>query len=126
MVSNAEGWAVGGPECLGGNGGSNILHYQAESWTEVDLEGVIAETIHFQDIQMVSPTEGWVVGGHANPATSIGSILQYKDGEWRLVEDSLPAALNAIDMVSPDEGWAVGNQGQVLHYKDGRWARYDR
>lgn len=120
MVSSDEGWAVGASGCLAGKHGSNVLHYEAGSWSHVDLESVIAHTMDLQDIEMVSPSEGWVVGGETGPDTSIGVILHYKDGEWSLVEDSLPAPLNAIDMVSPDEGWAVGRQGQVLHYKDGR------
>lgn len=125
MVSNTEGWAVGAPDCPVGDDSSNMLHYQDGSWSHVDLEGVITHTMDLQDIEMVSPSEGWVVGGETGPSTSIGVILHYKDGEWSLVEDSLPAALNAIDMVSPDEGWVVGRQGLVLHYKDGTWARYE-
>lgn len=126
MVSNDEGWAVGAPGCSASKAGSNMLHYQAGTWTHVDLEGVITSTIELRDIQMVGPGEGWVVGGYTRPSISIGVILHYKDGAWSLVDESLPAPLNAIDMVSVDEGWAVGNQGQVLHYKDGRWTSYNR
>lgn len=30
--------------------------------------------------------------------------------------------LQAIDMISASEGWAVGDDGTILHYKDGAWS----
>ncbi len=100
-------------------------------------------------ISMVSPDEGWAVGGTQIPPTAASPglpeygdpvILHYSQGQWRPVP--LPAGLpchpschivlHSIAMVSPTDGWAVGNSvlppnadgvtsGIVLHYTGGRW-----
>ncbi len=97
----------------------------------------------FGGLQMLSPTEGWLVGdvyldGAATPQPGSGSwgalILHYHDGHW--LRQAAPsnaqlgvssAELYSIAMASANEGWALGSSTGgtfILHYSGGRWTRY--
>ncbi len=49
------------------------------------------------------------------------TIWRYSAGQWRehFVEPGIWP--QAIDMITADEGWLVGNNGQLLHFRDGAW-----
>ncbi|PZS04626.1 MAG: hypothetical protein DLM69_01620 [Candidatus Chloroheliales bacterium] len=74
-------------------------------------------------IDMVSPTEGWVVGNK-------GVILHYNGGRWQQLSSPVQGGyLTGVSMVSPDDGWAVGQarvaqDGVILHYSGGAWHIY--
>ncbi len=73
-----------------------------------------------QAVDMVSATEGWVVGNRCQ-------ILHLAAGEWRDEVLELPPAarrdhhLLDIEMLGGHEGWAMGTRGLVAHYRAGRW-----
>jgi photosystem II stability/assembly factor-like uncharacterized protein len=91
---------------------SLILHFQGGEWVTQDTlpRGVVADSV-----AMVSPTEGWAVGGN-------GAILHYtaSDG-WTPVASPTQATLHSVDMETATEGWAVGDSGTILHDSGGRW-----
>jgi hypothetical protein len=85
---------------------------------------------------MVSPSEGWAVGGG-------GAIWHYDGTTWRAVASPTHTDLLAVAMVSASEGWAgggacsggVGPGGSpgaplecssvLLHYTEGTWRMYE-
>lgn len=81
-----------------------------------------------EQIEMVSPTEGWAVGSsfqmeglRIDNARYAGVIYHYQGGAWQ--RESLPQvrSVTGIAMAAPDEGWAVGD-ATLLHYRGGAWA----
>lgn len=92
-------------------------------------------------ISMVSPDEGWAVGGQTwyaendpNPGTMV--LYHYKNGQWTPTyipfndpnwPDSAYPVLRSVSMVSADDGWAVGAttngsiEGFFLHYDGTTW-----
>lgn len=103
---------------------SFILHYQRQSGQWVVSEMLAATGGDFiTAIAMVSPTEGWAVGGEG--ATN-ALILHYQHGQWSALPEHPRGQLDAIAMVAPDEGWAVGTDvggGSImLRYSHGAWS----
>lgn len=70
MVSDQEGWAVGGNFDYGDRT-STILHYKADSWSAVASP---AQDNALNSVYMTSPDEGWAVGYDV--------ILHYTNGRW--------------------------------------------
>ena len=68
----------------------------------------ITHGIALSDIAMVSPTEGWAVGGvdHFGTGTSQGTLLHLINGQW-IANTDLPTApgIVSISMDSPTDGW---------------------
>ena len=95
----------------------------------------------FNSIAMVSPTEGWIVGG--NMSINGGPViygplllLHYLNGQvFRVDNLALPEAgaekaiLQRVVMLSASEGWAIGTyigssgctNTLILHYTNGQW-----
>ena len=96
------------------------MHYDGTRWQSAMPAG--SPSASMQDIDMITPEEGWAVGAR-------GTILHYNGSGWAAVDSPAPnAMLNAIDMVSAQEGWAVGyddsgTKGVILHYSKGVWTR---
>jgi len=86
-------------------------------------------------LAMVSPDEGWAVGGTSTQnALDPGSVkvvlMHYRHGAWSSVDVPLDGYLTSISMDSSTDGWAVGQtpgQGQtqptplLLHYDGQTW-----
>ena len=102
MISASEGWAVGESGLM--------AHYTNGKW-ETTVSQIPA---HLEDVQMQSPTEGWI-------ASTQGPV-HYSGGKWELVPNPSPhqGTLFSIDFVSANEGWAVG-AGELLHFVNGAW-----
>ncbi len=111
---NGEGWIVGG---------GSIYHYQNDAWQRVasPIDDPKLD-IGLYAIDMVSPTEGWAVGGG-----TADIILHYRQGEWQPVpspvklEPYIRQYLYDVAMVNEQDGWAVGDKGVMLHYTQGNW-----
>lgn len=84
-------------------------------------------------IQMLSPSEGWMMGGidfstanNRQPDTPIEYVPMYhlQNGQWIEIPTptTLPSPYNAsaFAFVSPDEFWAMGGWG-ISHYYKGEW-----
>lgn len=93
-----------------------------------------------QSVSMVSPTEGWAVGGTTSfsevgkkpgkPETAQVLLWHYLHGRWSAVNLPLVGTLSSISMDSPTDGWAtgytpgIGNGPQtslLLHYNGHIW-----
>jgi hypothetical protein len=97
------------------------------------------------DIAMVSPTEGWAIGGtttcyvsDANLETHYSNadcshvdalLMHYQQGVWSQVTLSIPGQLESISMDSATDGWAVGVtvtkgiESILLHYDGQSWQK---
>lgn len=71
------------------------------------------------DIDLISPTNGWAVGGVIGDH---GTILHYDGNTWTLATDTISDTLEAVSMVSDTDGWAVGRSGTIVHYDGANWA----
>jgi hypothetical protein len=96
-------------------------------------------TSGFNDISMVSATEGWAVGGTytavynhtTDPTTLTETVLlwHYLNGTWSPIQLPIHGQLQSISMDSPTDGWAIGgnhyDQAQdstvLLHYDGHTW-----
>lgn len=145
MLTPTNGWAVG-------DGGA-IWHYDGARWQRVASPplGVDAEDVALFSVRMVSPREGWAVGGAISKEFHNAAIIEhYTGGHWTIF--SRPDApmdgnggghpsLRTVTMVSALEGWAAGQQvhrtyqvnseaplynfivrSLLLHYASGRWS----
>ncbi|MGH7191953.1 MAG: hypothetical protein ACREJM_00285, partial [Candidatus Saccharimonadales bacterium] len=110
MLSATNGWAVG-------DGGA-IWHYDGTSWRPTASPNVTSYPfrgagIALYSVWMVSPVEGWAVGGTMYSTGKNPAIIErYVRGNWTVADildpttPSLPA-LRSLIMVSPTEGWAA-------------------
>lgn len=123
---------------------SGFFHYDGTSWTAVPIEthspNILQRDITVQAFSMISPSEGWLIGG---VTPSIGSdntvILHYMNG-YVTVEQTLHGMINSISMDSATDGWASGSietdvpngstaqpltdaQPLLLHYSAGIWSQ---
>ena len=80
-------------------------------------------------LDMVSPDEGWAIGGVMDPTTlELGKsfILHFRNCAWTPIVTSIPdAGLSSISMGSASDGWAVGGTTSgapfAMHYMNGVW-----
>jgi uncharacterized repeat protein (TIGR01451 family) len=147
MLSETEGWAVGGIDPNTGHG--VILRWNGASWQKVD-SGV---GYWLKAIDMINASDGWIVGiggtiarwnGTVWTAASFGPTLLFLDVDmvsstdvWVVgaagtiyhydgstfgpVPSPTTNDLHGVAMVSADEGWAVGSRGTLLHYDGNEW-----
>lgn len=74
-------------------------------------------------VDMLSPTEGWAVGG-PQEGRSPGVILRYRDGAWEAQPPPCDCHLHAVQAMADGQAWAVGwhrdaegrDHGILLHY----------
>lgn len=106
MVSEIEGWAVGG---IGTT--PLILHYSGGSWTQVTSP---PGSYILRAVFMLNSGNGWAVGDN-------GIILQYS-GSWGIVSSPTTKNLRGLYMLGQSDGWAVGDGGTILRLQgDGQW-----
>ncbi len=73
---------------------------------------------HFQDVDVISPTDAWAVGN--------GGTIQRWDGRsWSAYISPTDAHLYGITMIDARTGWAVGDRGTVLRWDGQQWASID-
>jgi photosystem II stability/assembly factor-like uncharacterized protein len=111
-LSGTQLWAAGqvGPsECqIGG------VIYRGDGIT---WQPEIVETHEpIYDLALVSPTEGWAIGGQA-----FAAILRYDGSRWRSVGAPEVAGLRALHVTAPDNIWAVGDHGAIVHFDGAAW-----
>ena len=130
MVSATDGWIVG--EDI-------ILHWNGQTWSALEsstkmsahVDGmnttsaksspdairVPTFTEYNYAFDMVSTTDGWIVGGHDWGYEGWWFLRRHWDGvSWSLEEDwGWP--LRAVTMVSATDGWAVGGGT----WRDPKW-----
>jgi hypothetical protein len=139
VLPSGEGWSCGlvdvltafKPPCLRLQGGT----WEVQQDALVPDLSTEAEGSHgsyeVRSLELVSPVDGWAVGNYmSGPDRRLTSLVLRFDGErWRSVpHPQVSGSLLDVDMLSTlsTEGWAVGSGGAILHYKDGKWEKYER
>lgn len=145
MVNSTQGWAVGEYDPLfssvRGKRGA-IFRYDSvkDIWVEIALSGDVNpnfEQVTYNDIGMMNPNQGWVLGNTVDIPlstavnTQINGNLMSTDGFFiRPASDfqaqSLPHAFNSIDIVEHGNGVIVGDEGIIMHRQYDRNYRYKR
>ncbi|MCA9972714.1 MAG: peptidoglycan DD-metalloendopeptidase family protein, partial [Anaerolineales bacterium] len=64
-------------------------------------------------IDMLSPTDGWAVGGVGGRS---GTVFHWDGAAWSAVTLVPAHLLQDFVLLSPTQGWAVGNGGTILSY----------
>jgi hypothetical protein len=104
--------------------GGDIVHFDGTAWTEQRISLPFGQqlpgSILLSGIAMISPSEGFAVGGIGN--SSSGVILHYTSGRWS-VQSTVDESLYGVSLRSPTEGWAVGASGGIYHYQAGVWTK---
>ncbi|MGZ3582494.1 MAG: hypothetical protein ACXWP6_07140, partial [Ktedonobacterales bacterium] len=151
MVSATDGWAAGGAHTQ--DGGFALLRYTGSAWVSATVDdprcyetAPTGYTCRFVRLDMVSPQEGWAVGGSGEinqtqqsdgkqvmtSDTSAGVIAHFAGGRWSIEATFPHANLQRVVMVSATEGWAFGTQYTagsdsqrplLLHYANGTWSK---
>jgi hypothetical protein len=111
------------------NGRGTILHWNGTQWSTTGP--VLTDTINLYDIEMVSPTEGWVVGYNFNSTISDYEpvILRYDGTNWTSVASPFPNGfLFRLSAPTPGEVWVTGQNNTnfkvgVYRY-NGTWTSY--
>ncbi|MFL5732371.1 MAG: WD40/YVTN/BNR-like repeat-containing protein [Chloroflexia bacterium] len=114
MASTDEGWSVGD--------GTTLLHYSKGTWSKVGTPAGVDGDLYMASVQMLSPSEGWVIGKAAHGGAS--TLIHYNNGKWASVPNPTSEILMRLYFDSPEDGWAVGYNGTVLHYTKGAWQRF--
>jgi hypothetical protein len=87
-VSGGEVWLSASCEsALRADCCSRFLHYRDGSWETVGvplMPGGRCTKVSIDDMQFVSPDEGWAVGTDLEPRLGGGRIFHYANGTWRL------------------------------------------
>ncbi|MFQ5460377.1 MAG: WD40/YVTN/BNR-like repeat-containing protein [Anaerolineae bacterium] len=122
MLSAADGWFVGYDwDVSTFTMGALAVRYHDGAFDAQVIESNAAAAA----IDMISPTEGWAVGGHQTGPDGTfaeGVVWHLEDGRWRTAATVPGQSLVDIDMVDRDEGWAAGVGGALLHYASGGWS----
>lgn len=135
MDSPTDGWAVGQLNSEGPLVGATplLLHYDGQAWKRASFP---AQDGNPQQVQMLSSTDGWLIGSSFYQKEKLLSNIWHYDGRaW--TAQPLPGNISTelifiarISMISPTEGWAILEAGGdlktpitsfILHYTGGRW-----
>lgn len=134
MTSFDDGWVIGDQvnNATGMTERAVLLHYTNGQWQV----GQRIEGASVASISMVSPEEGWALGGisttpqSASTPTSPTSplLLHYTQGTWVQVASPLSGSLGAVVMRSASDGWMAGMPDTtgippLLHYNGSTWSK---
>ncbi len=120
------GWAVGTADAQGhpalvkGNitydpGNNTYIPY----WEDMTLlYPGLPQAAYYYGLQMLSPSNGWAVGGTPNEK---GVIIHWNGSTWSLFQEIGSQPVLGIEMLSANNGWAVGAGGEVYHYNGSTW-----
>jgi hypothetical protein len=75
-------------------------------------------------IAMLSPDDGWAVGGQYYPAVT--SVIAHWDGStWSAVPSPVNEPLHKVVMNTAQDGWATASEGGLLHWDGANWTPVD-
>ncbi len=112
MVSNTIGWAIARKASTLSED-SQILKFSNNQWNVYT-----SEYLGLNGIDMVSKSDGWIVGGN-------GLILHFDGNNWSPTISPTTGYLYRIQMLSSTTGWAAGWDGILLMYADGIWQEFE-
>ncbi|MBN2010854.1 VCBS repeat-containing protein [candidate division KSB1 bacterium] len=89
-----------------GDGGG--FEFRDGGWNVLQLPS----SADFRAVNIISQQRMFICGGNG--------VMLEKQSQWMTVETPLPVLLRDSDFISATEGWLAGNDGILLHYKNGR------
>jgi photosystem II stability/assembly factor-like uncharacterized protein len=132
---NFTGWAVGvADETLRGTlvrgtispsglvDGHQTYSYSYENVTSEFSDPSFPEVDSYYGVQLLSPTNGWAVGGKEGVR---GLILHWDGTDWSVILETPNFPFYGLHMNSATDGWAVGNGGVIYHYNGTAWSPVD-
>jgi photosystem II stability/assembly factor-like uncharacterized protein len=111
ILAPNDGWAIGGDWA---SFDSSILHWNGVAWSVIaEVEDIL------NDLDFVSPTNGWAVGQK-------GTIMRWDGTRWQVevAPGTSSPALLGISMVSGTSGWAVGGRETILRWNGSQWRAF--
>jgi photosystem II stability/assembly factor-like uncharacterized protein len=127
-----SGWAVGTSDASGRGTlvkgtitpipGSNPQRYNY-TWENLTANfPALPQVNSYLSVQMISPTNGWAVGGTSGER---GVILRWNGSIWSVFQEVGDQTLTSILIKSSNEGWAVGTGGVIYKYNGSTWSSVD-
>lgn len=119
-VSSDDVWAVGQIDEDGhGDGPVVVDHWDGTRWTVAHTPRLHDDNSYLEDVQAVSPTDVWAVGGRGNTTTDTGrTLIEHWDGtHWSVVPSpnrerpdvrGHTQSLLGVGVVDATDAWAVG------------------
>jgi len=74
---------------------------------------------YYYSVQMLSPSEGWIVGGVDGEKAV---ILHWDGNDWSVDQEVGNDSLRGIFMLSAIEGWTVGRGGAIFYFDGTNWS----
>jgi formylglycine-generating enzyme required for sulfatase activity len=97
----------------------SIWHWNGTSWTLQNS----TDYFMLYDIDMISDTDGWAVGGIHGQGEETGVILHWNGASWSLVPGPETGYwYNAVKAIASGNVWIVGNNGTILHWDGNTWS----
>ncbi len=115
-LSSQQLWAAGAIEVTYCDRYGVMYRYDGVAWRAETVE----THVPLYDVDMVSATDGWAVGGVENAV-----IVRYDGTAWRAQVAPEVAGLRAVHAVATDDVWAVGNRGAMAHFDGRDWTAVD-
>ena len=81
------------------------MHWNGVNWSNLPK----LTTINLQAVDVLSSTEGWIVGDN-------GAVGHWDGATWNPVTSPTLNDLWAVSAVSPTDAWIVGDDGTILHW----------
>jgi hypothetical protein len=138
MTSSDDGWVIGDQvnNATGMTERAVLLHYTHGQWQV----GQRIEGASLASISMVSPEEGWALGGISTASQSASTppsptsplLLHYTQGQWVQVANPLSSPVSSSEgvvvMRSASDGWMAGIPDTIgipplLHYNGSTWSK---
>ena len=117
MLSENEGWAVGGGwnQSLG-DYANIILYWDGNDWSLVTHSdnATILNDVFFENENL-----GWIVGDD-------GLIMKWEGAEWTIMNAAASGNedLNAIYLLGSTTGWIAGDNGLIMELGEEGWQNY--
>lgn len=102
--------------------GHQTYTYYWENVTSQFSDPSFPEVDSYYAVHMLSPTNGWAVGGKEGVR---GVILHWNGTDWSIVKETAGYPFYGLHMNSANYGWAVGNGGVIYHYDGTTWSLVD-
>jgi hypothetical protein len=114
MLSDTSGWAVDQYD---------MLHYDGITWTTSPISITYMTYTDWKDMEMVTPNDGWLVGGIYSVFPMFqGAIVHYDGSQWSEFQLMDETEIWGVSGVATDDVWAVGvnfpssYHGLIMHY----------
>jgi hypothetical protein len=128
-------WFAGIHEAEGGAGEIALVErWDGERISVVPTPIEVGESSGLKGIEVISPTDGWVVGDRGEEGATATLIEHWDGSEWTVVPSPNPGTdfneLSAVAAVSPDDIYAAGTYSTagiehalVVHWDGASWTQ---